>query len=136
METERPAMLDILSQVRLFEGIPLDGLSRLAKRGKRRSFPAGGRLMRQGQASRSLHVILRGRVRVERTHQDLTEPLTLSELGPGAVVGEMGVLDGEPRSATVTALEDTETLEVTRAAVAQAVLAYPEVAGALLRQMS
>jgi len=129
-------MLDILSEVHLFEGIPLNGLSGLAKRGKRRSFPAGSRLMRQGQASKSLHVILRGRVRVERAHQDLTDPLLLSELGPGEVVGEMGVLDGERRSATVTALEDTETLEVTRGAVAQLVLAYPKVAGALLRQMS
>lgn len=42
------------------------------------------------------HRIERGRVRVERAHPQLTEPILLAELGPGEVVGEMGVLDGAP----------------------------------------
>src|SRR5437763_6795107 len=133
METELRAMLDILSQVRLFEGIPPDGLARLANRGKRRRYAAGRRLMRQGQVADSLHVILSGCVRVVRDHHDLAEPLVLTELGPGEIVGEMGALEGEPRSATVTAIEDTKTLELSAVALAQTLLVYPEVSRALLR---
>lgn len=125
-----------LSQVEMFKALPLDGLSALAQQGQQRSFPAGAQLMAQGEVGETMYVILQGRVRVERSHPDLIEPLVLAELGPGEVVGEMGVLDDAPRSATVIAVEQTETLELTAPALAQTILRYPAVAGALLRLLS
>lgn len=126
---------DILERTKLFGALPSDGLRSLAERGKRRTFSKGDVLMRQGDPSPSLHVILSGRLRVERGETG-REVVVLAELGSGEVVGEMGLLDNEPRSATVTAIEDTATLEVHADALAIIILDHPVVSGKLLRMMS
>ncbi len=126
----------LLSQVDLFKVIPLHGLMDLARRGRMRRFTADSQLMRQGDMSDCMYIVAKGRVRVERNHPDLTEPLVLAELGPGDVVGEMGVLDDEPRSATVTALEDTEAIELDASALAEALARFPEAASVMLRVLS
>ncbi len=129
-------MLDMLIQVAPLRVLPVAGLARLAEQGRPRVFPPGSQLMRQGEASESLHILLQGSVRVERAHPQLLRPAILAELGPGEVVGEMGVLDRAPRSATVTALTPVETLEVDAPTLAQVVLDHPEVALALVRMLS
>lgn len=129
-------MLDALAQAEMFKGIPLDGLAQLARNGIKRTFARGIQLMRQGDFSDAMYVILTGRVRVERIIPQMPEPVLLAELGPGQVVGEMGLLDHEPRSATVTAIEPTEAVELDDLALAQTVLRYPEVGTALLRLLS
>src|SRR5262245_28699678 len=96
-------MLSVLAQVDAFKDLPPEGLAMLVALGQPRSFPAGSVLMRQGDPSESLYVVVSGRVKVEREVGGGQPPLQLAELGPGEVVGEMGVLDREPRSATVTA---------------------------------
>jgi CRP/FNR family transcriptional regulator, cyclic AMP receptor protein len=129
-------MLDMLVHVALLRTLPVAGLSRLAEQGQPRFFPPGAHLMRQGEVSESLHIIRKGSVRVERAHPQILRPVLLAELGPGDVVGEMGVLDREPRSATVTALTAVETLELDAPTLAQALLDYPEAGTALLRILS
>ncbi len=128
-------MTSSLARVALFTELPESGLQMLAERGRPKHFAAGDVLMRQGDASDALHVITRGRVRVERDQAGET-PLVLADLGPGDVIGEMGLLDGGPRSATVTATEDTETLELHATVMAVVVMQYPQVAAALLRTLS
>ena len=125
----------LLSRVELFRPLPSDALAGLAARGTRRDFPVGAVLMRQGDLSMSMYVILSGRVRVERTTKSGTR-LMLAELGPDEVIGEMGVLDREPRTATVTALEDTETLELQGSALAIALVETPAASVGLLRLLS
>ena len=129
-------MLDLLSQVAILQTLPVSGLARLAEQGRPRFFPPGSPLMRQGEASESLHIIRQGSVRVERAHPQILRPVVLAELGPGDVVGEMGVLDREPRSATVTALTVVETLELDAETLAQVLVDHPESATALLRILS
>jgi len=124
-----------LAGVVLFKELPEPGLQMLAERGRPKHFAAGSVIMRQGDASDALHVITGGHVRVERSQAGET-PLVLAELGVGDVVGEMGLLDNAPRSATVTALEDTETIEIHATVMALVVMQYPEVASALLRVLS
>jgi len=124
-----------LDGVALFKELPEPGLQTLAERGRPKRFAAGEVIMRQGDTSDALHVITRGRVRVERA-QASEPPLVLAELGVGEVVGEMGLLDLAPRSATVTALEDTETLELHATVMALVVMQHPQVATALLRTLS
>jgi CRP-like cAMP-binding protein len=129
-------MLTVLASAAIFRSLRSDELARLATLGRRRVFPSGELLMRQGEASDCLHAILRGRVRVERTRSDRRAPLFVAELGPGETVGEMGLLNHAPRSATVTALEDTETLELDAAAVAMILAEFPDVSTELLRTLS
>src|SRR5205809_6199476 len=111
-------LLEALAGVALLSGIPRASLAALARRGKRRTFSRGSILIRQGTIGDSLHVLLRGRVRVERAHPQFVEAVVLAELEPGQTAGEVGLLAGEAQPATVTALEDTETLSVSAAALA------------------
>ncbi len=126
-------MHEALHRVEGFSELPLDGLARLADQGVRRSFIAGTQLIVQGDVSDRMYLILEGHVSVERAHPDMLEPLVLAELGPGDVVGEMGLLDTGPRSATVVAIDDTQALELSAAALSETVAQHPEVSGALLR---
>jgi CRP/FNR family cyclic AMP-dependent transcriptional regulator len=128
--------LDILSEVSLFEAIPPEGLAVLARQGNRRAFLPSSQLMRPGETSRSLHIILAGRVRLERSHPALATPMTLEELGPGEIVGDLGVLDGEPHSDTVTAIARTETIELGAGAIASVVFQFPEATVGLLATLS
>jgi predicted acylesterase/phospholipase RssA/CRP-like cAMP-binding protein len=68
--------------------------------------PAGHVLFRQGEESDSLYIVSTGRLDVSVEFEN-KPAATISELGPGEFVGEMGLLTGEPRSATVTSLRDS-----------------------------
>lgn len=126
-------MRDVLAQVDIFQDLSDDQRARLETLGRRRHFPAGSRLMVAGEPRCALHVIVRGRVCLERLDPSTAEAAVLLEAGPGEVVGELGVLDGGPCSDTVTALVDTETLEVDRLVLAAVLRAHPS-AGTRLRQ--
>jgi CRP/FNR family cyclic AMP-dependent transcriptional regulator len=130
---ENEVMLD---PVGLFRSASAEARRTLSERGRPRVFKSGDVLMRQGEQGDAMHVILSGRVRVERTPPGETGPRLLAELGPNDVVGEIGVLDGGPRTATVTALEETQTLELHRTLLAVVLIQHPDVASELLRTLS
>ena len=115
-------MLSPLAQARLFSALPVDGRAVLAQQGRERAFLAGEALARQGSVTESSFLIVRGCVRVERSHPDLSEPVVLGELWPGEIVGRVGLLDGDPFEATFTATEDTQVVELGPDAVTRAVL--------------
>ena len=75
----------------------------------RRRYPAGQTLFHMGDEGGSLHIIDRGRVKVTIPAAS-GEELILAILGAGDLLGELSLFDGKPRSATVQALEDAETL--------------------------
>ena len=106
--------LEILSLNSGFQHVAPERLREIAQLGKRRLFLAHDVVMRQGAESDSLQIVVRGSVKIER-QVAAGNTLLLAELHPGDIVGEMGVLNGDPRTATVTALEDVETLEVSAA---------------------
>ena len=124
-----------LASVALFRRIPPDGVAALARGAAEQTYPAGEALMREGEVSDCLHVVVSGRARVEQT-QDEESVLVINQVGPGDLVGEMGVLDDEPRSATVIATEDMTTIRISADAVAAAIEAYPQLAAAMLPTLS
>ena len=121
-----------LSQIDTFRELPHGILTRLGMLSRARTFSAGKALMREGDASDCLYVILSGRVRVEVLRPDRTGVEMVVELGPGQVVGALGVLDGQPCPATVTAIEEVEGVELGYIALALARLQYPEALTSLL----
>jgi NTE family protein len=129
-------MAVMLDPVGLFQGTSPEARRTLSERGRLRTFEAGEVLMRQGQEADAMYVILSGRVRVERDAPGQPAPALLAELGANDVVGEIGVLDGGARTATVTAIEQTRTLELHRTLLAVVLIQYPDVAGELLRTLS
>jgi CRP-like cAMP-binding protein len=71
-------------------------------------------ILRRGDASSGANIVVSGRVRIGTMSEDGRE-VTLGVLGPGDVIGEMSVLDGEDVSADATALEDCVLLFIERA---------------------
>ena len=80
---------------------------------RRRSYRRGETLYHQGDLGSVVHVIVEGRVQVVIPSES-GEEAVLTVLGPGDVHGEMALLDGEPRSATVVALEPVVTAIISR----------------------
>ena len=126
----------VLDPVALFRSITPEARRTLSDRGRLQTFESGDVLMRQGDEADALYVITLGRVRVERAVDGQDAAAILAELGANEVVGEVGVLDGGARTATVTAMEHTETLRLHRTLLAVVLIQYPEVATELLRTLS
>lgn len=128
--------MNVLADIDVFQDFNPDGLECLAARGRVRLFRPGEQLLRQGEVSGAMHVIVRGRVRRERSHPALSEPVETLELGVGESVAELAVLDLAPSPETVTAIEQTETLELSALALAETMLLYPLPSVGLLGSLS
>jgi CRP-like cAMP-binding protein len=97
---------------------------------------AGTILMEEGMDDNGdMAIVLEGEALVVNAVEGADEALVLSEIGPGAVVGELGILDGKPRSATVTAVTDMDIAVLDRGALAQLIDTCPGVACSLLSAM-
>jgi CRP-like cAMP-binding protein len=94
----------LLAQVALFSACTERELDRLARHAEIVDFQAGDVLMTEGETGHEFYVIIDGEVGVTSGGE------TLAKLGAGAYVGEQALLDPGPRTATVTALRDTQTV--------------------------
>ena len=102
------------------EGVCLlsrDELKTVARDVKRTRFTHGEVLMRQNEEGESFYVLVQGKVQGSITNSDTARPIEF-ELQPGALFGEMSLLTGLPRSATMTAVTNCELLEFDRGAFA------------------
>jgi CRP-like cAMP-binding protein len=99
--------------------------------GTRRSFSRGAALMFQHELDERVMLLLSGRVKVTRVDSDGRE-LLLSIRDPGDVLGELSVIDREPRIATVTALEPAEALVASAQAFRHHLETTPRIATVLL----
>jgi NTE family protein/lysophospholipid hydrolase len=90
------------------------------------NLPGGAVLMRQGDPSECLYILLSGRLRAVFARADGSEQV-MTELARGEMVGEIGVLTGEPRSTSVYALRDCELLQLTRSQLIRLAEHYPQV---------
>jgi CRP/FNR family cyclic AMP-dependent transcriptional regulator len=103
----------VLKTVPLFASFPEDQLRMLTMVVTRRSAPRGTTIMAGGDATDSLYIVLSGRLKVMMSDSDGKEVI-LSILGTGEFFGEMGLIDDEPRSASVVTLEACELLSITK----------------------
>jgi len=97
-----------LCDIEFFHGIDTDTLQKLEQHMARLVLPAGRALFNEGDDSESLYVVVSGRLEIRLTNQPGNSPL--AHIGAGEVVGELGVLTGEPRSASVWTVRDTELI--------------------------
>jgi CRP-like cAMP-binding protein len=128
-EHERAAAA--LAAVELFSLLSPDELATLAARCERQTFGRGEVLVRQGDIDDTLYVVRRGRVRVEAAAEQGGAAVLVSELGAGDFFGELALLTGAPRRATVAAAEDTEALLVRREAISPLIERNPALAEGL-----
>lgn len=97
---------DLLTQVPLFAGMTDRALASVGAIAHEVAYEPDAPLAVQGEAASTFTVLLNGRARVER------DGTAIGELGPGAFLGEISLLDGGPRTATVVALEPIRALEI------------------------
>jgi NTE family protein len=100
---------DPLRGVPIFAALPDAARAELALGAPRRHLSAGEWLFRQGEPATSLFAVLSGRLEVVAEDES---GAVLREIGRGAAVGELALLTGHPRSASVRARRDSELLEV------------------------
>jgi len=122
----------ILRRVGLLTVLDEASRRRLAASAREQTFAAGEPIIRQGAPGSSMFVIEEGRV-VVSVNDDTRTATHLAELGPGEFFGEMSLLTGEPRSATVTALVETCLLTIDKAIFRPCLEAEPRLAEALER---
>lgn len=127
--------LTLLGDVPLFVGVRQQTLAFLAARLTQRRFRRGETLVRQHEPAHALHLITAGRVKVTRATEEGDESV-LGLVGLGGCIGEVAVLDESPRSATVTAVEPTETLVLARDDLLAALREDPELALALIATLA
>lgn len=96
-----------LSSIRLLAGLGGDAYEGLLRQGRRRSFNAGDTIVYAGDRGMAVYFILSGCVKVHGT-QEQGEEVVFEFLAAGDVFGEMAVLEAQPRTADVTAVEPTE----------------------------
>src|SRR5215212_9197698 len=117
-----------LRQIDLLAVLDQPELHMLAERVGVRLYARGEVLARQGEAGDALFIIRSGRVRIDVDDilGDSLAAVTVNHLGPGDFFGEMALLTGAARGATVIAEEDTEILVVARQDLAPLLQANPE----------
>ncbi|MDR0777536.1 MAG: cyclic nucleotide-binding domain-containing protein [Azonexus sp.] len=101
--------LVVLRNVPLFSGLSESELEKLSRVCGRRRVERGAFVVRTAEAIDSLYILLTGRAKVTNTDEEGRE-IILAWLGPGEFFGEMGLIDGSPRSASVVASEPCELL--------------------------
>jgi MFS family permease len=99
-----------LADVDLFAGLPPARLETAMRAATVRDVAGGTIIIRQGEEADNFYVIDAGRVRVTQVAAEGATPRTLREMGAGEVFGEIGLLTGVPRTATVTAVTDGRLL--------------------------
>ncbi len=130
MELTRKEKTAWLRTVPLFRGMSPRSLALIADRVKEIEFPAGRYIVRQGQVGTGCYLIIRGRVRVERSGE------VLSRLGPGDFFGELSVLDQLPRIAHVVAEEPTLCLGLASWDFTRLLEQNPKITLSILREVA
>ena len=130
MTLTRDRKSELLSAARLFEGVDAEGMDRIAAVAVQVEFAADHVIARQGEIGTGFFVIVDGGARVIRDGE------TLATIGPGDFFGELSVLDGRPRTASVIAAGSTTCLALATWEFERLILDHPTIGLAILRGLS
>ncbi len=119
----------LLGKIPMFATLDEELLDRIVRSSTVASFRTGSVIAKEGDEGSSLFVILKGKVEVRRGRR------VLSKLSQGQFFGEMSILDGQPRSADVVAIDDADCLVLDRQAFESLVRAHPELALGVLKEV-
>jgi CRP-like cAMP-binding protein len=130
-----PDLAALLGRFELFSELAPETLSALAATGQRRTWGAGGLIFQRGDEGDHMLAITEGRVRLSLGTAQGRE-LMLRQLGPWEVLGELAIIDGEPRSADATAVEPTTAIVLPRARFLEIAGLRPDLGLAVARHLS
>lgn len=104
--------ISILKSIPLFESLSDENIQKLAGLLRIMTIREGEILFRAGDEGTALYIIQQGRIKISMSK--MLDKLTLAILGSGEFLGEMALLDGQPRSADAVALEETRLYALNR----------------------
>jgi CRP/FNR family cyclic AMP-dependent transcriptional regulator len=122
----------VLKAVPLFATISEEQLRMLTTMVTRRSASRNTTIMSSGDATDSLYIVLSGRLKVMMSDSEGKEVI-LAILGPGEFFGEMGLIDDEPRSASVVSIEPCELLSIAKRDFKRVISENSEMAMSVMR---
>jgi CRP/FNR family transcriptional regulator, cyclic AMP receptor protein len=125
----------ILQRVPLFAQLSAPDLQRVVDVARERAYPKNSVILFEDDPGDALYVVATGQVKVVLIGEDGREVI-LSVMGPGEFFGEMSLLDDEPRSAHVIAMEESALVVLRREDFEGILSQTPAIALALLREMS
>jgi signal transduction histidine kinase/CheY-like chemotaxis protein len=99
---EEDQIIELLSSVSIFQGVPENMLAVAAQHFHQLEMPAGVTFIKTGETDDKMYVIAKGQIKVHHGEE------TIAEMGPGELVGEMGLLGVGTRTMSVTSLTDVE----------------------------
>jgi CRP/FNR family cyclic AMP-dependent transcriptional regulator len=119
--------MEVLRSLPFFHGARAEELSQVARLVTRVKLPAGHVMTGEGEVGKEAFIIVSG-------HAEATiGGEVVGTVGPGDIVGEMSLLDGEPRSATITTISPIDAF-VANAAEFYRLMTGPKLSRAVLRQ--
>jgi type IV pilus assembly protein PilB len=121
-------MVSSLSEVPLFAGLTPAECAAIEARMVRRDFTPQAVIVREGGPGDAAFLVLSGLVAVRRKDRESNVDFLLSELGPGQMFGEMSLLTGKPRGASVVAVEATSCAVLSRDEFERILREHPAVA--------
>ncbi|NLT50812.1 MAG: Crp/Fnr family transcriptional regulator [Ignavibacteria bacterium] len=126
---------DFLQYVPIFSDLPDDALEQVVNIGSKKTYKKESVILIEEDSGSGLFVIISGKVKISRTSNDGREVI-LTILNESDFFGEMAILDGMTRSASVVALEDTELFMIQRNDFIELIKQHPEVSIALLQELT
>lgn len=127
--------VSFLENVPIFADLEEPDLKKIEKLGLRKKYKKGNIVVLEKEMGAALFVIISGKVKIVRTDEDGREVI-LSIFGPGEFFGEMSLLDGLARSASVVALAKAELFMIHRRDFLKLLQEHPQVAISLLGELT
>jgi len=126
--SETNTIVEMLRKTPLWSGLTEKELKVIARSFKELKYESGDVIVRRGESGIGFYLIADGTVEVR------ADGRVLSKLGPGQFFGEMALLDGQPRSADVVALERSRCLALSSWSFKSILSQYPKMAVKLLQE--
>jgi len=123
-----------LRGVALFADLDPAALRAVAEASAWRSWPGGTTIFQRGDEGNHLIVVVSGRLRLSRGSA-LGKEILIGTVGPGGIVGEVAIIDGQPRSADAAAVEDTVGLLLWRDAFLRLLARQPDLGLSMARYL-
>ncbi|MCP4352560.1 MAG: ABC transporter substrate-binding protein [Desulfobacterales bacterium] len=127
--------LAILQELYIFQPFSDDARAYLSNRMRQRFFPEGEIVVRQGDKGDSLFIIVEGTLGVWVELED-GKSIEVARLGAGNFFGEMALLTGEPRAATIISITDTYVFEITKKDISPLIEKQPQISWAISEVLS
>lgn len=129
------SLSEFLNNVPIFTELAPDTLEKISNIGKVKDYTKDSIILREDDTGSALFVIIKGKVKITRNSTDGREVI-LTILDESDFFGEMAILDGLTRSATVVAIEDSELFLIQRNDFVNLLKTYPEISISLLQELT